>query len=100
MAGYQYYFEPYAGVNVKRRQSLGLGESVVLSLLAKVEHPGNHIITFDNFFTAHSLIARLGYLGFFVTGTVRDNRMGFEAEEKALSVVKSPKKKVFMQQMH
>lgn len=74
--GYLYNFDIYTGKSMEKSVDLGLGGDIVTSLLKVVEIPSNHIIYFDNFFTSHSLLAELSKMGFYATGTIRDNRIG------------------------
>lgn len=90
--GYLYSFIPYGGANAVPDTDYleyGLGETVVLKLLSKVEHPSQHCIAFDNFFTSHKLLSRLTQMNYFCTGTVRDNR----TNRAPLVDVKTMKKK-------
>lgn len=76
--GYLYSFIPYGGakaVPYPDYAKYGLGETVVLKLLSKLENPLQHCVAFDNFFTSHQLVSRLSQLNYFCTGTVRDNRI-------------------------
>lgn len=88
--GYLYQFIPYAGACEKNDRTYGLGENVVLRLLSNVKQPIQHTVTFDNFFTSHKLMCRLSALGYFATGTVRENR----TNNAELIPVKEMKKKV------
>lgn len=75
--GYMYSFIPYGGANAVPDPDYieyGLGETVVMKLLSKLEHPLQHCVAFDNFFTSHRLASRLSQLNYFFTGTIRDNR--------------------------
>ncbi|XP_055910809.1 piggyBac transposable element-derived protein 3-like [Eupeodes corollae] len=74
--GYLYQFIPYGGASADNSPGFGLGENVVLRLLSNIDVPDQHTVTFDNFFTSHKLIYRLSVLGYFATGTVRENRTG------------------------
>lgn len=74
--GYLYKLIPYAGASEKNNRMYSLGENVVLQLLSVVEKPNQHTITFDNFFTSFKLMCHLTTLGYFATGTVRENRTG------------------------
>ncbi|XP_055906065.1 piggyBac transposable element-derived protein 3-like [Eupeodes corollae] len=74
--GYLYQFIPYGGASADNSPGFGLGENVVLRLLSNIDVPDQHTVTFDNFFTSHKLIYRLSELGYFATGTVRENRTG------------------------
>jgi len=73
--GYLYQFLPYAGRDENIDSDLGLGASVVMSLLRVVPDPQQHAIYFDNFFTSHKLMIKLRQSGFHATGTVREPRL-------------------------
>lgn len=74
--GYLYNFEIYTGKSQEKSADLGLGGDVVTRLLKVVKDPSNCFIYFDNFFTSLSLLYELSRLGFYATGTIRDNRLG------------------------
>lgn len=74
--GYLFAFIPYAGGSDSNNTSFGVGENVVLRLLSNVEHPNQHCVSFDNYFTSHKLMCVLSSKGYFATGTVRENRTG------------------------
>jgi hypothetical protein len=46
-----------------------------LKLLSVIEHPTNHEIYFDDFFTSYYLMCLLSERHFFATGTIRANRL-------------------------
>lgn len=73
--GYLFQFIPYSGASGIYNKSLGLGASVILELLKHCEHPMQHTVHFDNFFTSHYLMCLLKEKGFCATGTVRSNRV-------------------------
>lgn len=73
--GYLYQFDIYTGKSQEKSMNLGLGGDIVTKLLSVVEVPANYVVYFDNFFTSHSLLSKLGKLGFNATGTVRENRI-------------------------
>lgn len=78
-SGYLFQFDIYTGKIAESKTEpldLGLGSHVVTKLLTAVEVPSNHLIYFDNFFTSHSLLTKLTSMGFYATGTVRENRIG------------------------
>ena len=52
----------------------GLGASVVLNMIAKVNVPSDHIFYFDNFFTSFDLMKVLTERSISASGTVRINR--------------------------
>jgi hypothetical protein len=73
--GYLYKFIPYGGKRAdNERSELSLGEQVVRDLLSVVNNPIQHRIYFDNFFSSYRLFHLLKRLGFFATGTIRENR--------------------------
>lgn len=87
--GYCFQYIPYGGATANKNENMGLGEKVVLELMSHVTSPGNHNVTFDNFFTSYKLMYRLSELGHFATGTVRENR----TSGAPLTSVKNMKKK-------
>ncbi|XP_049314451.1 piggyBac transposable element-derived protein 3-like [Bactrocera dorsalis] len=90
--GYLYSFIPYSGANENREpeyKNCGLGEMVVLKFLKQLDNPREHSVAFDNFFTSHKLISHLTSLGYYATGTIRDNR----TNKAKLTDVSSSKKK-------
>lgn len=91
--GYLYTCKPYAGAADKYDKQIGLGAHVVLELLQNVHHPLMHCIFFDNFFTSYYLLCLLNERNFFVTGTVRSNRL--RGADKILKTGKSLKKSDF-----
>ena len=66
---------PYTGRDENFDVDLGLGASVVMSLLRVVSNPQQHAIYFDNFFTSHKLMIKLHQSHFHATGTVREPRL-------------------------
>ena len=49
-------FSPYGSKSINTEGTdFGLGEQVILGLLSVVEHPSNHRVFFDNFFSSHEL---------------------------------------------
>jgi hypothetical protein len=72
--GFNYQFIPYAGAGGYEKE-IGLGADIVLKLLSVVNHPENHDVYFDNFFTSYYLMCLLSERHFFATGTVRCNRL-------------------------
>lgn len=74
-SGYSYDFDVYCGANNSAPRSIPLGPQVVTNFLQKVEHPENHKIFFDNFFTTHALMKLLKDMNFCASGTVRENRI-------------------------
>lgn len=92
--GYLYSFIPYGGANAvtdPAYDGYGLGETVVLKLLSKVENPLQHCVAFDNFFTSHQLMCRLSALGYFATGTIRDNRTNHATLMDVRTMMKKPR---------
>lgn len=73
--GYMYQFMPYGGASTPYDKTVGLGASVILSLLEKVPNPSAHRVFFDNFFTSYHLMCLLTERRFLATGTVRSNRV-------------------------
>lgn len=73
--GYMFQFIPYSGASGIYNKSLGLGASVIMELLKYCEHPMQHTVHFDNFFTSHYLMCLLKERGFCATGTIRSNRV-------------------------
>lgn len=56
--GYCYSFDVYCGAKPSstsgdQKPNLPLGSRVVLQLLECVEHPTDHVVFFDNYFTSH-----------------------------------------------
>jgi len=86
--GYLYQFLPYAGRDENFDSELGLGASVVMSLLRVVPDPQQHAIYFDNFFTSHKLMIKLRQSGFHATGTVREPRLIASELENSKSLQK------------
>lgn len=74
-SGYMFQFLPYAGESGNYDKKLGLGASVVIELLNNCEHPLQHTVHFDNFFTSYYLLCLLKERGFCASGTVRPNRI-------------------------
>lgn len=74
--GYLFQFLLYGGKESRPiTKQFGLGGDVVLELLKLVENKDHHKIYFDNFFSSYALLVHLKHLGFFATGTIRDNRL-------------------------
>lgn len=63
---------------------------ILLQLLSNLQVPSHYNTTFDIFFTSHKLLCRLNSLGYFATGTVRENR----TNQAPLNDIKSMKKTV------
>lgn len=59
--------------------------------MSNVSVPEHQNVTFDNFFTSHRLFCYLNGLGYFSTGTVRDNRTS-KAPLKDVKVMKKDKR--------
>ncbi|XP_037958788.1 piggyBac transposable element-derived protein 3-like [Teleopsis dalmanni] len=74
-SGYIFQFLPYSGATDKYDKQLGIGASVVMELLNHCEHPLQHTVHFDNFFTSHYLLCLLKERGFCASGKVRSNRI-------------------------
>ena len=74
VTGYCYSFIPYAGASANNKADYELGENVVLWLLEDIADPSKYNVSFDNFFTSHSLLCTLSRKDYFAISTVRDNR--------------------------
>ena len=74
--GYAIQFYPYAGKDANYDKDLGLGGSVVMSLVSKFPSipTSSYHVVMDNFFTSPSLLRLLKSKGIAATGTVRSNR--------------------------
>lgn len=73
--GYCYKFDTYSGKSKDNTEKKDpLGSSVVKTLLTCVQHPKDHIVFFDNFFTNYDLLVYLKETQFRATGTMRQNR--------------------------
>ena len=72
--GYCFNFDLYEGKKATELPISGLGASVVLNMIAKVNVPSDHIFYFDNFFTSFDLIKVLTERSISASGTVRINR--------------------------
>ena len=82
---------PYAGKYDIYNKDIGLGDSVVMTLMSKlptVPNSNYHAVT-NNFFTSPSLLRLLKGTGMAATGTVRANR----TENAPLQAVDDMKKK-------
>ena len=71
--GYCFNFDLY-GKKATESPISGLGASVVLNMIAKVNVPSDHIFYFDNFFTSFDLMKVLTERSISAFGTVRINR--------------------------
>ena len=71
--GYCFNFNLYEGKKATELPILGLGASVVLNIIAKVNVPSNHIFYFDNFFMSFDLMKILTERSNSASGTVRIN---------------------------
>ena len=88
--GYAIQLYPYAGKDVKYDKELGLGGSVVMSLVSKfpsIPKSSYHVVM-DNFFTSPSVFRLLKSKGIASTGTVISNR----TENSPLTSVEEMKK--------
>lgn len=76
-SGFVYDFEVYTGkdTNVGERTSLGISGDVVVRLCRGIPQNENFKVSFDNWFTSHSLISKLKSVGIWSIGTVRNNRL-------------------------
>lgn len=72
--GYLYQALPYSGAYDTYDKKLGLGSSVIMSLVDLIEFPARHQLYFDNFFTSYHLMCLLTERRMCATGTVRPNR--------------------------
>ncbi|XP_065320355.1 piggyBac transposable element-derived protein 3-like [Gordionus sp. m RMFG-2023] len=72
--GYVFSFDIYQGKR-ENKYEYGLGGNVIIKLLKALQKPNYHKIYFDNFFTSFKLLSYLKQMGYFATGTVRDNRI-------------------------
>ncbi|XP_065313258.1 piggyBac transposable element-derived protein 3-like [Gordionus sp. m RMFG-2023] len=72
--GYVFSFDIYQGKS-ENKYEYGLGGKVIIKLLKALQKPNYHKIYFDNFFTSFKLLSYLKQMGYFATGTVRDNRI-------------------------
>lgn len=66
---------PYAGASDAYDKQLGLGASVVMSLVSVCEYRRQHTVHFDNFFAGYHLLCLLKEQGFCATGTICANRL-------------------------
>ena len=79
--GYVVQFEPYQGAKTagsckSSASKWGLGEHVVLDLLAELPTGVSYHIHFDNFFTSIRMMQYLNSNNIQATGTIRSNRLG------------------------
>ena len=83
-------FYPYAGKNDNYNKDIGLGGSVVMTLMSKLPTvPDSHYhAVMDNFFTSPSLLRLLKESGIAATGTVR----AYRTEKAHLQAVDDMKK--------
>lgn len=72
--GYPFQILPYQGK--KEKDNEPLSTRVVERLTSVIEHPNQHAVYMDNFFSSYGLAVRMKKKGFFMTGTVRENRIG------------------------
>ena len=74
--GYAIQFYPYAGKDGNYNKDIGLGGSVVMTLMSKLPTVpnSNYHAVMDNFFTSPSLFRFIKENGMAGTGTVRANR--------------------------
>ncbi|XP_070174083.1 piggyBac transposable element-derived protein 3-like [Littorina saxatilis] len=76
--GYVVQLEPYQGAKgqqVAECPGLGMGGSVVVDLISKIQGNDAYHLTFDNLFTSMKLVDHLTSKGIGCTGTIRSNRM-------------------------
>jgi len=81
---YIYQFDIYTGKAADGQADVGLGSRIVLSLSEAV-HDTNCNLTFDNFFSSHSLKEDLYSRIIYATATVRSNRKGLPVLERQQS---------------
>ena len=88
--GYGIQFYPYAGRDYSYNKGIGLGGSVVMTLMSKLPTVPNlhYHAVMDNFFTSSSLLQVMKESGITATGTVRANR----TEKASLQAVDNMKK--------
>ena len=74
--GYAIQFYPYAGKDDNYNNDIGLGGSVVMTIMSKLPTVSNlnYHVVMDNFFTSPSLLRLMKGNGMAATGTVRANR--------------------------
>ena len=72
--GYPFHLKLYLGKNTDRGDDT-LGAFVVKELVAKIQEPACHTITFYNFFTSYNLLIELKEKMIAATGTIRYNRL-------------------------
>ena len=72
--GYCFNFDLYEGKKATESPILGLGASVVLNMIAKVNVSSDHTFYFDNFFMSFDLMKVLTERSISASGTVRINR--------------------------
>ena len=68
--GYCFDFDLYEGKKATESPISGLGASVVLNMIAKINVPSDHIFYFDNFFMSFDLMKVLTKRSISVSGTV------------------------------
>ncbi|KAK1171474.1 piggyBac transposable element-derived protein 3-like [Acipenser oxyrinchus oxyrinchus] len=86
--GYLLQFDPYCGASPKYHPELGLGGSVVMSLIKSLPKDLNYRLYFDNFFPSLYLFDVLYSQHILATGTIRANRI----EQCPLKAVDAMKK--------
>ena len=77
--GYCFNFDLYEGKKATESTISGLGASVVLNIIAKVNIPSEHIFYFDNFFTSFDLMKVLTERNISASGT---NKCPLSTDEK------------------
>ena len=74
--GYLIQSIPYQGAETTSDiKGLGIGGSVVIDLLSKLDASCHYEVYFDNLFASLLLIDLLSHMGFAATGTIRVNRI-------------------------
>lgn len=74
-SGYTYKFQVYTGKRLTQTNN-GLGYDVVMGLMDGLFRQGYHLFC-DNFYSSPKLCSDLFQRGCFMTGTIRENRIGF-----------------------
>ena len=74
-SGYTYKFQVYTGKRLTQTNN-GLGYDVVMGLMDGLFRQGYHLFC-DNYYSSPKLCSDLFQRGCFMTGTIRENRIGF-----------------------
>lgn len=86
-SGYTYIFQIDTGKRLTKTNN-GLGHDVVMDLMQSPLNQGYHLFT-DNLYSSPKLFHDLFALGYFCTGTVRDNRIAFPKSVGNILLTKS-----------